>query len=127
MLLHSRNEHSIVNDFVRVLSLSDSVGPVDCNPPDPSVHGDSPDKNTGVTCHFLLQGIFPTQGLNPCLLHLLHWWVDSLPLRYPGKLQDSTPIGVLILQLNKVKVKHTPSSQHQPCFSAEQKQLRFIH
>ena len=22
-------------------------------------------KNTGVGCHFLLQGIFPTQGLNP--------------------------------------------------------------
>ena len=29
----------------------------------------SSDKNTGVTCHFLLQGIFPTQGSNPCLLH----------------------------------------------------------
>ena len=30
---------------------------------------DSPDKNIGGGCHFLLQGIFPTQGLNPCLLH----------------------------------------------------------
>ena len=30
---------------------------------------DSPGKNTGVCCHFLLQGIFPTQGLNPGLLH----------------------------------------------------------
>ena len=29
---------------------------------------DSPGKNTGVGCHALLQGIFPTQGLN---LHLL--------------------------------------------------------
>ena len=26
-------------------------------------------KNTGVDCHFLLQEIFPTQGLNPGLLH----------------------------------------------------------
>ena len=26
-------------------------------------------KNTGVSCHSLLQGIFPTQALNPCLLH----------------------------------------------------------
>ena len=26
-------------------------------------------KSTGVGCHFLLQGIFPTQGLNPGLLH----------------------------------------------------------
>ena len=35
-------------------------------------------KNTGVGRHFLLQGIFPTQGLNPGLLCLLHWQVDSL-------------------------------------------------
>ena len=34
-----------------------------------SVHGDSPGKNTGVGCHFLLQGIFPTQGSHPGLLH----------------------------------------------------------
>ena len=33
---------------------------------------DFPSKNTGVGCHSLLQGIFLTQGLNPCLLHLLH-------------------------------------------------------
>ena len=31
--------------------------------------GDSPGKNTGVGCHALLQGIFPTQGSNPGLLH----------------------------------------------------------
>ena len=29
-------------------------------------------KNTGAGCHFLLQGIFLTQGSNPCLLPLLH-------------------------------------------------------
>ena len=29
----------------------------------------SPGKNTGVGCHVLLQGIFPTQGSNPHLLH----------------------------------------------------------
>ena len=34
-----------------------------------SVHGISPGKNTGAGCHFLLQGIFPTQGSNPGLLH----------------------------------------------------------
>ena len=37
-------------------------------------------KNTGVGCHALLQGIFPTQGSNPCLLHLLNWQAGSLPL-----------------------------------------------
>ena len=42
-------------------------------------------KNTGVDCHFLLQRIFPTQGLNPCLQHLLHWQADSLPVVPPGK------------------------------------------
>ena len=39
------------------------------------------DKNTGASCHFLLQGIIPTQGSN---LRLLHWQVDSLPLRHLG-------------------------------------------
>ena len=43
--------------------------PMDCSPPCFSVHGDSPDKNTGVGCHALLQGIFPTQGSNPGLPH----------------------------------------------------------
>ena len=36
---------------------------------------DSPGKNTGVGCHFLLQGTFATQGSN---LHLLCWKADSL-------------------------------------------------
>ena len=39
------------------------------NLPGSSAHGDSPGKNTGVGCHALLQGIFPTQGSNPGLLH----------------------------------------------------------
>ena len=33
---------------------------------------DFPGKNTGVGCHVFLQGIFPTHGLNPHLLCLLH-------------------------------------------------------
>ena len=45
---------------------------------------DFPGKNTGVGCHFLLQGIFPTQGLNPCLLCPLHWQANSLPLSHVG-------------------------------------------
>ena len=40
-----------------------------------------PGKNAGVGCHSLLQGNFPTQGLNPCLLHRQ---VDSLPLSHQG-------------------------------------------
>ena len=43
--------------------------PMDCSPPGSPVHGDLPGKNIGVGCHALLQGIFPTQGLKPGLLH----------------------------------------------------------
>ena len=43
--------------------------PTDCSPPGSLVHGASPGKNTGVGCHALLQGIFPTQGPNPGLPH----------------------------------------------------------
>ena len=41
---------------------------------------DFPGENTGVGCHFLLQGIFSTQGSNPHLLRVWHWQADSLPL-----------------------------------------------
>ena len=44
-----------------------------CNPMQRSTPGssiwDSPGKNTGLGCHFLLYGIFPTYGSNPGLLH----------------------------------------------------------
>ena len=43
---------------------------------------DFPRKNTEVSFHFLLQGIFPTQGSNACLLC---WQMDSLPLGSHGK------------------------------------------
>ena len=43
---------------------------MDCSPPGSSIHGDSAGKNSGMGCHALCQGIFPTQGLNlwclPC-------------------------------------------------------------
>ena len=58
---------------------------MDCSPPGSSVHGDSPGKNTRMGCHFLLQGIFPTQESNPRLLCFLHWQARSLPLAPPGK------------------------------------------
>ena len=40
--------------------VSSCLGPMDCNPPGTSVHGDSPGKSTEVGCHALLQGIFST-------------------------------------------------------------------
>ena len=50
---------------------------------------DFPGNNTGVGCHFLLQWIFLTQGLNLCLLRLLHWQAHSLPLSLLGDVQNS--------------------------------------
>ena len=65
--------HSVVSDTLRLhgLQLARLLFP-----------GDSPGKNAGVCCHFLLQGIFLTQGSNPCHLHLLHWQADSIPLHH---------------------------------------------
>ena len=40
-------------------------GPMDCSPPGSSAHGDSPGKNTGMSCHALLQGILPNRGIEP--------------------------------------------------------------
>ena len=45
---------------------------------------DSPGKNAGVYCHFLLHGIFLIQGSNSSLLCLLHWQVGALLLAPPG-------------------------------------------
>ena len=45
---------------------------------------DFPGKSTGVDCHFLLQGTFPTQALNPGLPHCRQTLLPSEP---PGKSQ----------------------------------------
>ena len=59
--------------------------PTDCRSPGRLLcPWDFPGMNTGVDCHSVHQRIFPTQGSNPHLLHLLHWQVDSLPLAPPG-------------------------------------------
>ena len=62
--------------------------PMNGSPPGSFVQGDSPGKNTGVGCHAFLQGIFPTQGLEP-RSPLLQ--VDSLPAELPGKSLQPTP------------------------------------
>ena len=55
--------------FVYVCSVvSDSLQPHGLQPARLLCLRNFSGKNTGVGCHFLLQGIFPTQGSNPCLL-----------------------------------------------------------
>ena len=61
------------------LSLCD---PMVCRPSGSSVHGESPGRCTGVGCHALLQGIFPTQGSKPRSPTLQ---TDSLLSEPPGK------------------------------------------
>ena len=61
--------------------------PMDCNRPDSSMEENpwnSPGKNTEVGCHLLLQGLFPTQGLSPGLLHCLQ---ILYCLSHPGSLK----------------------------------------
>ena len=65
--------------------------PMDSSLPDSSVHGDSPGKNTGVSFHALLQGIFP--GIKPRCPTLQ---VDSLSSKPPKK-PKNTGVGSLSL------------------------------
>ena len=55
-----------------VYSVSYSLQPCVLQPARLFCLWDSPGKNAGVYFHALLQGIFPTQGLNLCLQHHLH-------------------------------------------------------
>jgi len=61
--------HTGENESVSHSVVSDSLWPHELQPSRLLCPWDYPGKNTGVGCHFLLPGIFPTQGLNPCLLH----------------------------------------------------------
>ena len=62
--LHSNVRATMSHAVLSHSVLSDFLWP---HGPSSSVHGDSPGKNTGVGCHALLQGIFPTQRSNPGL------------------------------------------------------------
>ena len=78
-MLENRNEtkgkwsHSVV---------SDSSRPHGLYPTRLLCPWNFPGKSTGVGCHFLLQGIFPTQGLNPGLLHCRQ---TLYPLSHQGR------------------------------------------
>ena len=65
--------------------MSDSLRSYEPQPARLLCRWDTPGMNPGVGGHVLFQGIFLTQGSNPCLLCLLNWQVGSLPLVPPGK------------------------------------------
>ena len=62
--------------------------PMDCKPTRLLHPWEFPDKSTRMCCHFLFQGIFPTQGSN---LHLLHCRQMLHPLSYRGNPQERMP------------------------------------
>ena len=69
-----------VDKAMRACSVA-QLCPILCNPMDCSPWY-FPGKNTGVGCHFILRGIFLTQGLNPRLLALAGGFFITEP---PGK------------------------------------------
>ena len=60
---------ALVLPFALSRSVTSDSNPMDYSPPGFPVHGDSPGKHTGVGCHALLQGLFPTERSNPGLPH----------------------------------------------------------
>ena len=100
--------------------VSDSVQPQGPQPTRLLCPRDSPGKNTGVGCYALLQGIFPTQGLNLHLLSLLDWQTDSLslaPLQKKKKKKSSAPIHLhMFRQLQKSARETKPGTALQRLF-----------
>ena len=72
----------LLGDLFYVCSAA-QLCPMDCSPPGSSAHGISQARILS-GCHFLLQGIFPTQGSNPGLLCLCRQ-AGSLPPAPPRK------------------------------------------
>ena len=67
--------------------------PINYSPPASSVHGIFLARILGWVA-MPSSRVFPTQGLNPGLLCLLHWQADSLPLTLPGKLFNTMIINL---------------------------------
>ena len=73
--------------------------PMDCSLPGFSIHGIFPGKSTGVGCHFLLQGIFPTQGSNSGFPHCRQILYHLSHLKLEHSLLISTnPIDKVVLK-----------------------------
>ena len=102
---------------------------MDCSPPGPRIlcSWNSPGKNTGVGCHFPLQGIHLTQGLNPGLLncrqilyHLNHqgspklWYIQTMK-SYSVLKRDE----ILIHEKTRQNLKHILLSERSQSVKAK--------
>ena len=81
--------------------------PMDWSLPSTCVHGASHAKNTGVSCHFLFQGLFLMWGSKS---PLLHWQAGSLPLSHLG-----TPVYIVEWCWISFSEQDIPSSH--PCLT----------
>ena len=70
---------------VKLLQLCLTLCSPVCNQPCSSIHGILWARILDQVAISFSRGVFQTQGLNPYLLHLLHWQEGSLPLVPPGK------------------------------------------
>ena len=104
----TRSHSHFLTGYRKAVSVRSAVSdPVDCSPPGSSVHRILQARVRGVGCHFLLQGLFPTRGLNP---HLLHRQVDSLPL---------SP--------REARQEEYQETERRPCRSARDSELAVTH
>ena len=62
----------------------DSCDPMDCSPLGSSIYGILQARILEPVAISFSREIFPTQGSNPRLLHLLQWQADSVPLSHQG-------------------------------------------
>ena len=92
--------------------------PVNDSPPGSSVHGILQARILEWSCHFFLQGIFLTQGLNPCLLNLKHWQEGSLPIAPPEKPFPQYEVAQSCLTLCNPKNCSLPGSSVHGIFQA---------
>ena len=85
--------------------------PMDRSLPGSSCPWDFPGGNTGVSCHFLLQGIFPTLGSN---LSLLHRQAGSLP---PSHLGSPYQLAMVTMTRYGVLTPIGPFMRYETCVS----------
>ena len=72
--------------------MSYSLPPMDSSPTGYSVHEILQARILEWIAIPFSRGIFLTQGSNPCLLNLLYWQVNSLPLCHLGRLRIIIPV-----------------------------------
>ena len=95
---YHRTEKELVVNWLTVVQLLSHVQPLWPHRLKPArllCPWDFSGKNNGVGCHFILQGIFLTQGLNSHPLRVLHWQVGSLPVSQPGTIYMYTCVCML--------------------------------